>query len=122
VWYTEEISKVTRNGLRYGTVEDWCDVLEKRFCDSSGKALAALEQSRYTTKEVREGRSPIAYVSNIILHGRSSGIAPIEHTQMLLAYDHVDGILRRDLRRPDPTTKMEEFISRTHCPQATPNV
>lgn len=35
--YTEEISNINPNGLRYGTVEDWCSTLEKSFSESPGK-------------------------------------------------------------------------------------
>ena len=97
LWYTEKISKVTRTGLRHGSVDDWCEALEKRFCEAPGKALAALEQTRYTVQDVREGKSPIRYVSNVILHGPSSGIAPTEYAQLLLAYEHIDRVLRRDI-------------------------
>ncbi|RKF57545.1 hypothetical protein OnM2_073031b [Erysiphe neolycopersici] len=53
-WYIEEISQIMRNGLRVGTIEDWCNILEKRFCESPGKALIALEKLRYTVQDVRD--------------------------------------------------------------------
>ncbi|KAI0998999.1 hypothetical protein K3495_g9197 [Podosphaera aphanis] len=109
-WYVEELSSITRNGLRYGTIEDWCSTLEKRFSEAPGKALVALEKSRYTVQDVRDGKSPMTYVSNIILHGRSSGITQNTLAQLSLAYEHVDGVLRRDLIRPTATTRLDDFM------------
>ena len=82
-WYTEEISKNTRTGIRKSDdgIEDWCIALETRFRDSPGKALAALESCRYTTEDVARGKDPEEYVQRIIIHGNNAGTTITKATQ-----------------------------------------
>ncbi|KAI0997352.1 hypothetical protein K3495_g10831 [Podosphaera aphanis] len=110
-WYTKQIDNTTRIGLRHSSVENWCNMLEKRFRNPPGKALAALEVMRYTTNNVREGIDPMKYISDLILLGRDSGIATSESAQLILAYEHLDGELRRDIQRPTEFTTIASFIT-----------
>lgn len=52
-WYTEELSNITRLGLQNSSIDEWCNLLEKRFCNPPGRSLAALEMERYTIQDVR---------------------------------------------------------------------
>ena len=92
-------------GLRDGTdgVKEWCDALAARFCDAPGKSLTLLESIRYT-RDVRNRKDPADYVSAIVLDAKNAGIAPEEPTQVLLAYEHIDGELRRLARSTDSST------------------
>ncbi|RKF57059.1 hypothetical protein OnM2_077009 [Erysiphe neolycopersici] len=78
---------------------------------SPGRALVALEKVRYTVQDVKEGRSPVTFVSDIILHGRASGLTPTSQAQLSLPFEHVEGVLRRDLTYPTPETSIEDFIA-----------
>ncbi len=101
-WYTNELTHISRVGLRNDPdgVKEWCDALEGRFRESPGKSLAALEAVRYTLKDARSRRDPAEYVSNIVLNAKNAGMATTEAAQVRLAYEHMDGELRRDLPRP----------------------
>ena len=87
-WYTNELAHPSRIGLRNDTdgVREWCDALEARFRDSSGKSLATLEAIRYSVKDARARRDPAEYVSTTVLHAKNFGIATTEAAQVLLAY------------------------------------
>ncbi|RKF55123.1 hypothetical protein OnM2_092049 [Erysiphe neolycopersici] len=102
---------MTRNGLRVGTVEDWCNVLEKRFCEFPGRALVVLQKVRYILQNVKEGRSPVAFVSDIILHRRASGLTSMPQAQLSLAFEHFEDVLRRDLTYPTLETSIEVFMA-----------
>ena len=52
-WYIEEISNITRLGLRNSSIDDWCELLERRFRDPPRISLIALERERYTIMDVR---------------------------------------------------------------------
>ena len=101
-WYTNQLTHLSRMGLRDSVngVKLWCEALEGRFRDSPGKSLALLENIRYTVRDARNRKDPADYVSSIVLNGKNAGIASTESAQVLLAYEHIDGQLRRDLPRP----------------------
>ena len=111
-WYTHELSYLSRLGLQNDPdgVKEWCDALEARFRDSPGKSLSVLESVRYGIKEVRARKDPVDFMTTIILNGQNSGIATTDAAQVLLAYEHIDGVLRRDLPRPTAATTVASMI------------
>lgn len=109
-WYTEELSNITRLGLQSISIDEWCSLLERRFRDPPGKSLAVLERERYTIQDVRRQRDPTDYVQSIVLLGRNAGTATTDMTQVLMAYEHMDGQLRRDLPRPNEQSTIEGLI------------
>ena len=112
-WYTNELSHVIRVGLRndQNALKEWCDALESRFRDSPGKSLSIVEAIRYTIRDVRARKDPADYVSSILTHSRNAGLATTEAGQVLLAYEHMDGELRRDMAMPSDVSTIASFIS-----------
>ena len=84
--------------------------LEERFRNPPGVSLAALEAVRYTVRDARIQQDPSDYVSTIVLNGKNSGITITEASQVLLAYKHIEGNLRRDLNHPTATSTIAGFI------------
>ena len=111
-WYTNQLNHVFRVGLRSDNngVKEWCDALEARFRDSPGKSLTLLKQIRYTVKDVRDKKDPSDFVSSIVLNSKNAGIATTESTQVLLAYKHIAGELRRDLPRPNESSTIASLL------------
>ena len=112
-WYTNELSHVFRVGLRndQNKLKEWCDALEARFRDSPGKSLSIVEAVRYTVRDVRARKDPADYVASILIHSKNAGLATTEAGQVLLAYEHMDGELRRDLPMPPDSSTIANFIS-----------
>lgn len=111
-WYTNQLTHLSRVGLRNSAdgVKEWCDALEARFRDSPGKSLTLLEMIRYTVRDVRNRKDPSDYVSSIVLNSKNAGIAATEPAQVLLAYEHIDGELRRDLSRPTEASTVAALL------------
>ena len=111
-WYTNQLNHLSRVGLRSDAngVKECCDALESRFRDSPGKSLTLLESIRYTVQDVRDKRDPADYVFSIVLNGKNAGIATTDAAQVLLAYELVDGELRRDLSRPTAASMVTELL------------
>ena len=112
-WFTEELDDVYRSGLRNDPngVEVWASALERRFREAPGRALSTLESTRYTIAHVRRGNDPEQYLQSIMLNGKNSGIATNDHAQVMLAYEHLDPHLRRDLQEPTEATTMAQLTS-----------
>ena len=112
-WYTNELSHVIRVGLRndQNNLKEWCDALEARFRDSPGKSLSIVEAIRYTVRDVRARKDPADYVASILTHSKNAGLATSEAGQVLLAYEHMDGELRRDMPMPSDSSTVANFIS-----------
>ncbi|KLJ13341.1 hypothetical protein EMPG_11716 [Blastomyces silverae] len=77
-WWTTETSEVTRIGLIAHTngVEGWCKALEKRFKISGSRALNKLQQTRFTIQDIRDGKNPTAYITNVISAAKHCGQFP----------------------------------------------
>lgn len=109
-WYTNELSAVTRAGLRSG-IEFWCQELEKRFRESPATALAKLENLRYTITDARNRRDPADYFQEIIVRGQNAGTAATEYAQMLTARNHIESGLRQNIPLPTTATTLSEFMA-----------
>lgn len=111
-WYTNQLSNLARSGLRNDPdgVTQWCDALETRFQDSPSKSLSLLEAVRYTVRDARSRRDPADYLSSIVLNSKNAGIATTEAAQVLLAYEHMDSQLRRDLPRPTALSTVADLM------------
>lgn len=111
-WFTNQLSQLNRVGLRNDPtgVTEWCNALQARFRDSRGKSLSLLENIRYTVKDARNRRDPADYISSITFNAKNAGIATTEQAQVLLAYKHLDGELRRDLPRPTAWLNIPDLL------------
>ena len=119
-WYTEELNELSRTGLRNDPngVQSWCDALETRFRESPGVSLARLETIKYTIRDVRARKDPEEYIQKIITNGRNSGLATTEYAQVLMAYQHMDGVLRMTLPPVTDSTTMPKFIEHINVQKA----
>ncbi|KAI4221405.1 MAG: hypothetical protein L6R40_008635, partial [Gallowayella cf. fulva] len=104
-WYTGELGQATRASFRTGDgVDNWCNHLEERFRDSPSRSLALLESIRYTVRDVRARKDPADYVASIVINAKNSGIATTEATQVMLAINHMDAVLRDSIGGPSSIT------------------
>ena len=72
--------------------------------------LALLESVRYTVKDAQSKKDPADYVASIVLNGKNAGIATNDAAQVLLAYEHIDRELRRDLPRPKSSLTIANLL------------
>ena len=60
---------------------------------------------------MRARKDPADYVASIIIHSKNADLATTEAGQVLLAYEHMDGELRRDIPMPSDAAMVASFIS-----------
>lgn len=106
---TGTLDDLARSGLRNDPdgVNQWCRSLEARFRES----LALLESVRYTVKDAKNRRDPADYINTIVLNSKDAAIAATEAAKVLLAYEHMDGELRRHLPRPTDSSTVSSLLS-----------
>ena len=116
-WYNGELDDNARDMLRNDPlgISLWCRSLENRFREAPGKALSRLEALRYTTKDVRQHKDPEHYLQQIIIHGKSAGLAATENAQVLMAYEHMDAELRVLLPPPTRYTSMATLLQQVQA-------
>ncbi|OJD12130.1 hypothetical protein ACJ73_09405 [Blastomyces percursus] len=104
--------QVTRIDLIAHTngVEEWCKALEKRFKISGSRALNKLQQTRFTIQDIRDGKSPTAYITDVINAAKHCGQAQTEYAQVLHAWNNLDVDLRVTMDEPSENTTVEEFM------------
>ena len=117
-WFTEELSDLSRNGLRYGpeangaaVADKWSKVLQERFKESPSRALTVLETLRFTVRDVRAGKDPLAFLMEIKIQCQNSGVIIGESAQAMYAYEHIDAALRQHLIQPSPTSSWESLVA-----------
>ena len=85
--------------------------LRKNIPQPPRKALTELEASQNTINDVRKGKDPVKYVSEVILHTRDAGIRFTEAAQLTIAFEYIRGALRRDIPRPTQNTTINSFVT-----------
>ena len=73
--------------------------------------MSIVEAIRYTIKDVRVRKNLADYVNSILIYSKNVGLALTETKQVLLAYEHMNAELRRDLPRPLETSTIPSLIN-----------
>ena len=71
--------------------------MKTRFYDSSEKSLILLKIIRYIIKNARNKKDFINYIFNIVFNDKNINIVIIDIAQILLAYEHINDELKRNL-------------------------
>ena len=108
VWYLTELSELEKDLLREATMERWYQAIAKRFKQRGPEAQDALDRCAYTLQDARNGRTPRAYVQDIIRHAKATGL-PL-YNQLLLAYTKMHPKFRVHLFEPNFNTSLSAFL------------
>ena len=71
--------------------------MKLRFRDSFEKSFILLKTIRYIIKNARNKKNLIDYVFNIVFNDKNVNIIIIDIIQILLAYEHINNELKRNL-------------------------
>ena len=111
-WHTNQVHSLTRAAILEDPegITRWISMLEERFRDSPGRSLMLLEEVKYTVNNVCQRRDPADYVNFIILNSKNTSIGNTEATQVLIALNHIDAVLRRDLKEPNESSTVANLL------------
>ena len=85
-------------------------MLEERFKDSLRRSLMFLEKVKYIINDVRQRRDFADYVNFIILNSKNININNTEATQVFIAFNHINAVLRRDLKEPNENSTIADLF------------
>ena len=108
IWYSTELSELEKDLLRDATMDRWYKTITERFKQKGPEAQDALDKCSYTLRDARDGRTPRAYVQDIIRHAKATGL-PL-YNQLLLAYTKMHFKFRIHLTEPSSTTTLSSFL------------
>ena len=109
VWHSAELSELERDLLREASIERWIKALTSRFKERGTDAMEALDKLDYSTADARSGKTPRAFVHDVIRHARAAEL-PL-YNQLLLAYTKMNAKFRIHLDEPTTSTSMSAFMS-----------
>ena len=107
-WYSTELTELEKDFLRDANMDRWYKTITDRFKERGPEAQDALDRCAYTLQDVKNGRTPRAYVQDIIRHAKATGL-PL-YNQLLLAYTKIHYKLRVHLTEPTTTTTLASFL------------
>ena len=108
-WHASELSDTELEILRAANLDQWIKVLKKQFKVRTATALKNLQQEHYTFSDARNGRSPRAYVHDILRHARSAEMGNTLN-QLTLAWNNLAFEFRRDIPEPTSSTTLSSFL------------
>jgi hypothetical protein len=109
-WWNDEVNTFTRRGLVHSdSIEEWSEILQKRFKTPPGQAWSNLDNTRYTLDDVRNKRSVSVYVSSLVSAAKQCG-GTQEFPMVLRAWKHLDLPLRRTIDEPIEGTTIKDFM------------
>ena len=88
-WQFAKLSSLKKKFLRNVIVDQWCETLIQRFKKRDASALKKFQVSFYTFIDVRNDKTPRAYVQNIFRHARAVDYNFTYH-QLLNAWNDLD--------------------------------
>ncbi|KAI9776899.1 MAG: hypothetical protein M1816_005007, partial [Peltula sp. TS41687] len=68
-------------------------------------------QERYTVQDVRRRREPTEYMQLMVTAGRNAHQDANEAAICMLTYEHIDGILRQHVAKPNFQTTIQDFMA-----------
>ena len=107
-WHSTELTELEKDLLRDATMEHWYATITKRFKEKGPEAQDALDRCSYSLQDAKNGRTPRAYVQDIIRHAKATGL-PL-YNQLLLAYTKMHFKFRVHLTEPSATTTLSSFL------------
>ena len=109
-WWNDELDTLTRRGLVHAdNMDEWSEILQKRFKTPPGQAWSNLDNTRYTLNDVRNKKSVSAYVSSLVSAAKQCGETQ-EFPMVLRAWKHLDLPLRRTIDEPIEGTTVKDFM------------
>ena len=99
-------------------MDEWSQVLEKRFKTPFGQAWSNLDNTRYTLANVRGKRSVSAYMSSLVSAAKQCGETQ-EYPMVLRAWKDLDLPLRRTIDEPIEGTTIKDFMELLVMKQST---
>ena len=100
-WHSLELGETEKDMFRDASVDQWCRGLIRRFKERGPQALKNLQAERYTMQDARNGRTPRAYVQDIMRHSRAAEFNST-YNQLVMAWNNLD--LNFKMQIPEPTT------------------
>jgi len=99
-WWNDEVNTLTRRGLVHAdTMDEWSEILQKRFRAPPSQAWSNLDNTRYTLSDVRNKKSVAIYVSSLASSARQCGETE-EFPIVRQAWKHLDLPLRCTIDEP----------------------
>ena len=89
-------------------MDRWYQALARRFKQKGPEAQEALANCSYTLQDARNGRTPRAYVQDIIRHAKATQL-PL-YNQLLLAYTKMHFKFCIHLTEPVANTTLSSFL------------
>ena len=109
-WWNDELDALTRRGLVHAdNMDEWSEILQRRFKTPPGQAWSNLDNTRYTLNDVRNKKSVSAYVSSLVSAAKQCGETQ-EYPMVLRAWKHLDLPLRRTIDEPIEGTTIKDFM------------
>jgi hypothetical protein len=109
-WWNDELDTLTRRGLVHAdNMDEWSQVLEKRFKTPTGQAWSNLDNTRYTLNDVRSKRRVSTYMSSLVSAAKQCG-GTQEFPIVIRAWQHLDLPLRRTIDEPIEGTTIKDFM------------
>lgn len=109
-WYSTRLTTLQKDGLRGGEeINNWIDLLTKKFRESTTVALNKLTSLKYTTTDARQKHEPADYVYEIVRRAKAMGFYRTVQ-QLRYAYNGLDSELRAFLDDSDSETTIEHFL------------
>ena len=99
-WWNDEVNTLTRRGLVYAdTMDEWSEILQKRFRAPPSQAWSNLDSTRYTLSDVRNKKSVAIYVSSLVSAAKQCGETE-EFPIVRQVWKHLDLPLRCTIDEP----------------------
>jgi hypothetical protein len=111
-WWNDELDTLTRRGLVHAdAMDEWSEILQKRFKTPPGQAWSNLDSTRYTLDDVRNKKSVAAYVLSLASAAKQCG-AVDEFPIVIRVWKHLDLSLRHTIDEPIEGTTIKDFMER----------
>ena len=109
-WWLSELSETEKRLAKLGNkLDEWERLLVDRFKAPSNVAIESLLKERYTLRDASSRREPREYAQKILRTSKDAGLTNVKN-QLDMIYNGLDPELRRDVRRPRDSTKLNDFL------------
>jgi len=108
-WYSTELSELEKDLLRSASLDQWINALVRRFKERGAAALQAHQAETYSMTDARSGRTPRAYVQDIMRHAQAAEFSAV-YNQLLMAWNNLNLDFRMQIPEPTTTTSLNSFL------------
>ena len=109
IWHSTELFDVEKEIYRNMSLQNWCNVLIKRFKERTSAALNFIQSTKYTLQDARMQKNFRVFAQNLFRHVKAASLISI-YNQLILTWNNLDWQFKQHISQFAKNITVQVFL------------